>query len=67
MKDQKPSPGFSRNQDFAEGRGLTPKVISSELGDASSKLVQLKCVTNRNLVAVELPAAGQFFVIIWKK
>ena len=33
MEGQKPWPGFSRRQDFAERRGLTPKVKMSELGD----------------------------------
>ena len=26
MEDQKPWPGLARNQDFAKGRGLEPKV-----------------------------------------
>ena len=39
MEDQKPWPGFSRNQDFAEGRELTPKIKVSQLGYAMSKLV----------------------------
>ena len=39
MEDQKPWPGFSPNQNFAEGRGLEPKVKMHELGDALSKLV----------------------------
>ena len=42
MEDQKPLPGFSPNQNFAEGIGLEPKVKMHELGDALSKLVQLK-------------------------
>ena len=44
--------------------GLEPQVkifsILSKLGNVVSKLVQLKHVT-------ESPAAGQFFVIFWKK
>ena len=61
IEDQKPWPGFSRNQDFAEGRGLRPKVKMSASGEALSKLVQLKRITDRGLGA-KLPAAGQFFV-----
>ena len=41
-EDQKPFPLFSRNQDFAEERGLKPKVKMSELEDVLSKLVHLK-------------------------
>ena len=58
MEDQKPWPGFSRNQDFAEGRGLTPKVKMSELGDAFSKLVQLKRITDGGLGTEPLVAGG---------
>ena len=57
MEDQKPWPGFSRNQDFAERRGLTPKAKMSELGDTLNKLMLLKRTT----------AAGRFFVIKKKK
>ena len=42
MEDQKPWPGFSHNQDFAEGKGLTPKVKMPELEEALSKLELLK-------------------------
>ena len=66
MEDLKPWPGFSRNQDFAEGRELTPKVKMSELGDALSKLVQLKRITDGRLGA-EPSAAGRFFVIFLEK
>ena len=38
-KDQKPWPGFSRNHDFVDERGLQPKVKLSKSGDALSKLV----------------------------
>ena len=51
MEDQKPWPGFSRNQEFAEKRGLQPKFKISELGDALSKLVLLKRFTNGALKA----------------
>ena len=61
MEDQKPWLGFSRNQDFAEGRGLTPKVKMSELGDALSKLMQLKRITDGGLGA-ESPVAGGYGV-----
>ena len=79
MEDQKPWPVFLRNQDFAEGRGLTPKVKMSELRDELSKLVQLKRITDGGLEAAP-PAyggygglgakplvAGRFFVILQKK
>ena len=46
MKDQKPWPGSSCNQDFAHGRGLEPKVNMSELGDALSKLVLVKRIAD---------------------
>ena len=49
MDNQKPWPAFSRNQDFAEGRGLTPNVKVSESGDVASKLVQLKRITDVGL------------------
>ena len=42
MKDQKPWPGFSCNQDFAHRRAHEPKVKMSELGDALSQLVLVK-------------------------
>ena len=61
MEDQKPWLGFSRNQDFAEGRGLTPKIKMSELGDAFSKLVLLKLITDEDLGA-EPPVAGGYEV-----
>ena len=38
-EDQKPRPGFSRKQDFAEERQLEPIVKMSESGEAMSKLV----------------------------
>ena len=46
MKDQKPWPGSSCNQDFAHRRGLEPKVKMSELGDALSKLVLVKRIAD---------------------
>ena len=46
MKDQKPWPGSSCNQDFAHGRGLEPKVKMSELGDTLSKLVLVKRIAD---------------------
>ena len=51
MEDQKPWPGFSRNQDFAKGKGLTLNVKMSELRDALIKLVLLKRITDGNLRA----------------
>ena len=59
MEDQRPWPGFSRNQDFAEVRGLAPKVKMSELEDALSKVVQLKRITDGGLGA-KLPATGGY-------
>ena len=44
-EDQKPWPGFSCNQDFAEERRLEPNVEMYESGDALSKLVSLKRIT----------------------
>ena len=46
MKDQKPWPDSSCNQDFALRRGLEPKVKMSELGDALSKLVLVKRIAD---------------------
>ena len=48
MEDQKPWPGFLRNHDFAEGSGLTgtTKIKMSDLGDALSKLEQLKRIAD---------------------
>ena len=66
MEDQRPWPGFSRNQDFAEGRGLTPKVKTCELGDALSKLMQPKRITDWGLRA-KSPAAGRFFVFLFSE
>ena len=43
MKDQKPWPGSSCNQDFAHGRGLEPKVKMSELGDALTSVSEAYC------------------------
>ena len=40
MEDQKPWPGFLCNQNFAEKRGLKPKVKLSELGDALSQVAR---------------------------
>ena len=39
MENQLPWPGFSRNQDFAEERGLETIIKMSEFGDALSKPV----------------------------
>ena len=44
-EDQKPWPGFSRNQSFAEERGLEPKVKLFKLGDALCKLVYLERIS----------------------
>ena len=49
MKDQKPWPGSSCNQDFAHRRGLEPKVKMSELGDALSKLKLVKRIADYGL------------------
>ena len=46
IKDQKPWPGSSCNQDFAHRTGLEPKVKTFELGDALSKLVFVKRITD---------------------
>ena len=42
-------PGFPRNQDFAEDRGLEPKIKMSEEVDACNKVVCLKRITNGGL------------------
>ena len=59
MKGQKPWPAFSREQDFAERRGLEPKVKISELGEALDKLVQLNRITNGDLRTKPQPL-GEF-------
>ena len=78
-EDQKPWPGFSRNQDFAEERGLEPIVKLSKSGDALSKVVYLTHIANGGLgteppaaggyggVGAKPPAAARFFVFFEKK
>ena len=59
-EDQKPWPGFSRNQNFAKERGLEPKVKMSESGEAFEyKLVYLKHITDGGLGA----KTGRVFVL----
>ena len=58
MEGQKPWPDFPRNQDFAEGKGLEPKVKMSDLGDVLNKLVQLKRTADWSQGAEPLAAVG---------
>ena len=39
MEDQKPRTGMALNQDFAERRGLTPKLKTSKWEDVLSEVV----------------------------
>ena len=66
MEDQKPWPGLARNQNFAEGRGLEPKLKSENVKsrDVGSILVSLKRITDGGLGA-KPPAAGRFLEIFW--
>ena len=67
---------FLRNQDFAEERGLEPKVKTFKLGEALSKLVYLRRITDwgRSLQPPEAmgglgpkPAAAGRFLYCLKK
>ena len=63
MEDQKPWPGLALNKNFAKARKLKSKLKMkmSELGDVSSKLVQLKRITSGGLGAKLLSDFLRFF------
>ena len=60
-EDQKRWPGFSRNHDFSEERGLESKAKVFELGDALSKHLYLKRIADGSLGAEPPAAAWRFF------
>ena len=64
IDDQKPWSVFSSNQDFVEERGQEPKVKLSELGDALSKLVYLKRITDGGLGQSSQPPGAMW---VWRQ